>query len=150
MNHFHSGSGEYCVEPGGELRVAIAEQEPQLVGSLVEFHEQVTGLLGDPDTGGVRRGAGDVDLAGGQFQEDQHVDPLKKTVSTVNNSQATMPRACAVRDKAASTTRSPGSRAGRCTWRRSTPTTLVSQDQQFDVLRAAVPGELGQHLQDLT
>jgi hypothetical protein len=45
-------NGEDCVEPGGELRVAIAEQEPQLVGSLVEFHDQVTGLLGDPDTGG--------------------------------------------------------------------------------------------------
>jgi len=26
---------------------------------------------------------------------------------------------------------------------------LMAQDQQFDVLGAAVPGELGQHLQDL-
>jgi hypothetical protein len=60
-DHLDAGGGEDGIEPGGELRIPIAEQKPQRVGSLVEFHQQVTGLLDDPGTGRVRR---DTDKSG--------------------------------------------------------------------------------------
>jgi hypothetical protein len=49
------GSQEDRVEGGGELccPVAYQEPEPELVGAVVEVHEQVAGLLGDPGCGGV-------------------------------------------------------------------------------------------------
>jgi hypothetical protein len=45
--------GEYGVEGGGELRVAVAQQEPHRVCSLVEVDQQVPRLLGDPRAGGM-------------------------------------------------------------------------------------------------
>src|SRR4051794_26693081 len=47
------GTGEDCVERGGELAVPVADQEPEPVGAVAEIHEQVASLLGHPDTGGV-------------------------------------------------------------------------------------------------
>ena len=47
------------------------------MGSLVEIHQQVAGLLGDPGSGRVGGDANDVDLPSGQFQEEQHVDALE-------------------------------------------------------------------------
>jgi hypothetical protein len=35
--------GEHGVERGGELAVAVADQEPESVGSVTEIHEQVAG-----------------------------------------------------------------------------------------------------------
>jgi hypothetical protein len=55
----------------------VAEQEPEVVGSLVEAHQQVPGLLRHPVTGRVPRDSDDVDLAGGELDEEQHVDPLQ-------------------------------------------------------------------------
>ena len=42
------GTGEHVVEGGGELAVSVADQEPEPVGAVVEIHQQVAGLLGDP------------------------------------------------------------------------------------------------------
>ena len=53
------------------------------------------------------------------------------------------------RDRAASTTRSPGCRSGPVNLA-TQDRDLVAQNQKLDVLGAAVAGELGQHLQDLT
>jgi hypothetical protein len=39
--------GEYGVEGGGELRVAVAQQEPQRVCSLVELDQKIPRLLGE-------------------------------------------------------------------------------------------------------
>ena len=48
---------------GGELAVAVADQEPELLGLLAEVHEQVAGLLGDPGAGGMGGDAGEVHAA---------------------------------------------------------------------------------------
>jgi hypothetical protein len=45
---------------------------------VVEVHEQVTGLLGNPRSREVGGNAGDVDLAGGDLQEEQDVDPFEE------------------------------------------------------------------------
>jgi hypothetical protein len=46
------GAGEDRVEGGGEFAVAIADQEPKLLGTFAEVHQQVAGLLGHPGAGG--------------------------------------------------------------------------------------------------
>jgi hypothetical protein len=45
---------------------------------MVEVHEQVAGLLGNPGTGRVSGGADNLDSAGRQFQEEQDVDPFEE------------------------------------------------------------------------
>ena len=57
-------TGEHRVESGGELAVAIADHEPELVGVVAEVHQQVAGLLGDPGSGGVSGDPGNVNPAG--------------------------------------------------------------------------------------
>jgi hypothetical protein len=39
LDDVDAGGAEYRVEDGGELRVAVAKEVPQIVGSLVEVHE---------------------------------------------------------------------------------------------------------------
>jgi hypothetical protein len=74
-------------------------------------------------------------------------EPKRRRVAGVTKNADQRARGSS-RDRAASTTHSSARSSGRCTWRRRTAT-LMPQDQQLDVLRAAVPGQLGQHLQDL-
>ena len=38
---------------GGELGVAVADEEPEAAVAVVEVHEQVAGLLGEPGAGRV-------------------------------------------------------------------------------------------------
>ena len=56
------GADEYSVEGGGELGIAIADQEPEPVGVVAKVHEQVASLLGDP-AGGVGADPGEVHTA---------------------------------------------------------------------------------------
>ena len=56
----------------------VSQQESQPVGVFVECHQEIAGLLGDPGCGGVGGDADDVDLPGGQFQEEQHVQALEE------------------------------------------------------------------------
>jgi hypothetical protein len=98
LDDVDAGRGEHRVEDSGEFRVAVAQQEPQIVGSLVEIHKQIAGLLGDPGAARVGGNAGDVHLPGGDLDEEQYVDPFEEDVSTVKRSQARMPRAWAVRN----------------------------------------------------
>jgi hypothetical protein len=49
----HAGIGEHGVERADELGVAIANKELHLLAGVVERHDQVPGLLGDPVAGGV-------------------------------------------------------------------------------------------------
>src|SRR3954452_6391527 len=51
--------GEDGVEGGGELGVAVADEEPESLTGVVEVYEQVAGLLGEPGCGGVRGDAQD-------------------------------------------------------------------------------------------
>jgi hypothetical protein len=67
-DHRDTGRGEYGVEGGGELRVAVAA-EPQRVCSLAKIHQQIPRLLGHPRAGGVAGHPDDVDAAGGDLEE---------------------------------------------------------------------------------
>jgi hypothetical protein len=87
---FHTGGAEHRVERRGELRIAVVQQEPELVGSFVERHQHVPCLLGDPGTGRVGGGTDDVDLAGHDSQEEQHGDALEEHRVDVTKSQARM------------------------------------------------------------
>jgi hypothetical protein len=72
--HFDAGGGEHGVEHLRELRVAVTDEEPERFGAFVEVHEQVAGLLRDPFSGGMRRGAEDVHAAGGDLDHEEDVD----------------------------------------------------------------------------
>ena len=72
------GAGEHRVEGGGELAVAVADQEPEPVGVVAEVHEQVAGLLGDPGPGGVGGDPGDVHAAAAVLDHDEHVEAAEE------------------------------------------------------------------------
>ena len=65
--------GEHGIEGGGELGVAVADEEPEAPIGLVEVHEQVAGLLGEPLPGGVGGDAQDMDAAGGVLDDEERV-----------------------------------------------------------------------------
>ena len=62
------------VEARRELGILIADEEPDGWGAIVDLPTQVTGLLGHPCGGWVRRAAGQMDPACPQFDEEEHVD----------------------------------------------------------------------------
>jgi hypothetical protein len=66
---------EHVVEPAAELRVTIANKEADPASSFLEDKQQVAGLLGDPQTVGVRSDPSQVDPPGIQLDEEQHVQP---------------------------------------------------------------------------
>ena len=61
------------VEGGGELGVAIADQEPATSTGILEIHDQVAGLLGQPGCGGMGGDAPDVHAAGGVLDDEERV-----------------------------------------------------------------------------
>ena len=72
------GAGEDGVERGGELTVPVADQEPDLIGAVAEFHEQVAGLLGDPGSCGVGGYPGEVHAAAVVFDHDEDVEAAQQ------------------------------------------------------------------------
>jgi hypothetical protein len=66
---------DHVVEPAAELRVTMANKETHPASSFLEDKQQVAGLLGDPGAVGVGGHAGQVDSAGVQLDEEQHVQP---------------------------------------------------------------------------
>ena len=68
------GAGEHGVEGGGELGIAVADQEPELLGAVAEVDQQVAGLLGDPGAGGMGGDPGEVDAAAGVLDHHEHVE----------------------------------------------------------------------------
>ena len=69
--------GEHGVEGGGELGVPIADQEPEATAGVVEVHDQVAGLLGEPGAGGVGGDAEDVHPSGDVLDREEHVEPAQ-------------------------------------------------------------------------
>jgi hypothetical protein len=69
---------EYGVERGGEVRAAVADQEPEVLEPVVEVQGQVPGLLHRPRAGGVRGDAAQVHPAGAVLDEHQHVQPCQQ------------------------------------------------------------------------
>jgi hypothetical protein len=85
--------GEDGVEGGEEIGVAVSDQEAEAPTGVIEVHEQVAGLLGEPGSGEVGGDADDVNPAGGVFDDEEDVQPVQVMVSRRNKSQARM--ACA-------------------------------------------------------
>ena len=80
--------GEDRVECRRELGVAVTDEEPKPAAGVVEVHEQVAGLLGEPGAGGMRGDAEDVHAAGGVLDDEERVQPGRVIVSRWNKSQA--------------------------------------------------------------
>ena len=70
--------GEDGVEGGGELGVAVADQKPEAPTGIIEVHEQVAGLLGEPGSGGVGSDAKDVHPAGGVLDDEEAIQPVQR------------------------------------------------------------------------
>ena len=68
-----AGSLEDGIERGGEVRAAVAEQEPDVLEPPAEGEGEVAGLLHGPRTGRVRGDAADVHPAGAVLDEHQDV-----------------------------------------------------------------------------
>ena len=62
---------------GGEHGVAVADQEPKVATGVVEIHEQVAGLLGEPGIGRVCGDAQYVHPAGGVLDDEERVEPMQ-------------------------------------------------------------------------
>jgi hypothetical protein len=70
--------GEHGVEGGGELGVAVPDEEPEPPAGVVEVHEQVAGLLGQAGAGRVGGDAEDVRTACGVLDDEQDVQPAQR------------------------------------------------------------------------
>ena len=77
LHGIDTGAGEDSVERGGELASAVADEEPEGGGTLVEVHQQVAGLLGGPGSGRMAGCPEDVHTAVTDFQGEEHVDPFQ-------------------------------------------------------------------------
>jgi hypothetical protein len=69
--------GEHGVERVAELRVPVADQEPERPDPLPHILQEVTGLLGRPPAGRVRVHTQDVDPSGSHLHDEQHVQPAQ-------------------------------------------------------------------------
>jgi hypothetical protein len=77
LDHLDAGRTEHRVEHSGELGVAVSDEEPETPAGLVEVHHQVTGQLGEPDTGGVCGDAENVDLTSRVLDDEEHIQPAQ-------------------------------------------------------------------------
>ena len=73
----HALRREDRVRGPDELRVPVADREPELVGPLAQNHEQVAGLLGHPLTGRMGRGAEQVDPTGCDLHDEPDLDTFE-------------------------------------------------------------------------
>jgi len=94
----HVDGGEDRIEGGAELGVAVADEEQEAAVGVVEVHERVAGLLGEPGAGGVGSDAEDVHAAGGVLDDEDRVQPVQGDRVEVNKSQARTACACARRN----------------------------------------------------
>ena len=69
--------GEHGVERGGELGVAVPEEEPEPPAGGVEVHEQVAGQLGQPSAGRLGGDAQDVHAAARVLDDKERIHPAQ-------------------------------------------------------------------------
>jgi hypothetical protein len=72
-----AGRGEHCVEGGGELGVAVADEEPEEPTGILEIHGQVAGLMGQPGSGRMGGAAQDAHPAGGVLDDEERGEPVR-------------------------------------------------------------------------
>jgi len=68
---------ELRIEAAAELGVPVAQHKAYLPAPLAKHQQQVAGLLGDPAAGGVGGHPGQVDPAGVELDQEQHVQPTQ-------------------------------------------------------------------------
>jgi len=73
-----AGGLEDGVEGAGEVRSAVADQEPELLEAPVHAHGEVAGLLGRPLAGGMRGDATQVHTASAVLDEHQDIQPFQQ------------------------------------------------------------------------
>jgi hypothetical protein len=88
-----AGGLEYGVERGGEVRDAVADQEPELVEPLAEAEGEVASLLHGPLSGRAGGDPAEVYLAGAVLDETWTYSLFSRTVSTCMKSVARIPAA---------------------------------------------------------
>jgi hypothetical protein len=69
--------GEDSVEGCGELGVAVPDEELEATADVVEVHEQVASLLGQPGAGWMRSDAEDVHSPGSVLNDEERVQPAQ-------------------------------------------------------------------------
>jgi hypothetical protein len=73
QDNFGALGAEYVVEAAAELRVAVTQQEAHASSLLLQCEQHVAGLLSDPTARWGGSHAGQMDAAGVQLDEEQHV-----------------------------------------------------------------------------
>ncbi len=76
-DHPHALGGEHLVEGRGELRVPVVEKEPHVPPFLLQIHDEVPGLLGDPSGVRVRRDSAQTDPSRAKLDPHKHVERLQ-------------------------------------------------------------------------
>jgi hypothetical protein len=71
--HLDTLRPKHVIEPAAELRVSIANEEAHPASSFVQGQQQVARLLGDPGGIGIGGHTAQVDPAGIQLDEEQHI-----------------------------------------------------------------------------
>jgi hypothetical protein len=76
--HLDPFSGKHCIERRGELRIPIADQEPEAADTIVKGHEQIPGLLGYPHPRRLRGHTKHVDPPGRDLDHEQHIQAFEE------------------------------------------------------------------------
>jgi len=74
LDHLYAFGGEHVVEAGGELGVAVSDQEPERPSVLGEISREVAGNLGDKEPGRMIGDPHDVDCAALELDYEQHIE----------------------------------------------------------------------------
>jgi hypothetical protein len=77
-DHVDTFGGEHRVERPGVHGVPVPDEEPARSTSVAEVRRQVAGLLGGPGGGRVGGNAEDVDAAGSDLHDEQHVQTAQR------------------------------------------------------------------------
>jgi hypothetical protein len=73
LDHVDADRGEDGVEGGGELGVAIPDEEPEAAAGVVEIHDEVASQLGEPGAGDTK----DVHTPGGVLDDEERIQPVQ-------------------------------------------------------------------------
>ena len=76
MDHLDPFAAKDLVEGGGELPVAVVDEEPHAVEQAGEA--EVARLLGDPGAARIGGAASEVDAAAFEFDEEEHVEAAQR------------------------------------------------------------------------
>jgi hypothetical protein len=76
-DHRNSFASEDVIAATAELGVAIVDQEADRLLAIIDGHQQVARLLGDPGACWVRRAGDEFDQAALERDEKKHVDPFQ-------------------------------------------------------------------------